>query len=265
MKLTAPYIPAQSNSSVTHHSFYLVHAGLFWYGALNVFRRSDDSERALDSVPRPLLLQLTQHSAIAALTVIIWEALITFGDEVTYVWSKPRWAHVKWLYLFGKYFGILSQIANFAFIVGFRENMPMPLAWCRGYHTTQVVCIALLMLAFDIVLLLRVYALYERNIFVIALGAFTVLVESMLTVACAVVAIPASDYDFACLVLDILPEGIVFFMVGTCLSQTILLGLAYRKKNVARGHQERPSVACITIRDGACAFAVLIALLLMFL
>ncbi|KIJ21206.1 hypothetical protein PAXINDRAFT_152801 [Paxillus involutus ATCC 200175] len=120
---------------------------------------------------------------VAAFTVIIWEALITFGDEVTYVWSF--------------------------------------------------------------------YALYERNKFVIALAAFTVLVEFMMTVACAVVAIPASHYDFACLVLDILPEGIVFFMVGTFLSQTILLGLASRKKNVARGHQERPSVAWITIRDGA--------------
>ncbi|KIK95497.1 hypothetical protein PAXRUDRAFT_379230 [Paxillus rubicundulus Ve08.2h10] len=142
--------------------------------------------------------------------------------------------------------------------MGFRENMPISLAWCYGYHAIQVACIASLMLAFDTVLLLRVYALYARNIFVLALGTFTVLVEFTMTVTCAAVAIPASQYDFACLVLNILPESIISFMVGTFISQTILLGLAHRKRNVARGRQGRPSVARITIRDGACAFAVLI-------
>lgn len=78
-----------------------------------------------------------------------------------------------------------------------------------------------------------------------------------MTVVAAAVAIPATPYDPACLVVDT-PIGIIVFMVGTSVTQTVLLCLAYRKKsNVARFDHQRHSVAWITIRDGIFAFAIL--------
>ncbi|KIJ65360.1 hypothetical protein HYDPIDRAFT_110403 [Hydnomerulius pinastri MD-312] len=220
------------------------------------------------SVPaafHPLLLQITEYSTIASVAVIVWEVLITFGDEVKYIWSKPRGARVKWLYLFGKYFGIVSQIFNVALLLGLAEKIPVPIGWCRGYHSFQVAILELLLLAFDIVLLLRVYALYARNTLAMGLGASAILIEFITTVVAAALAIPATPYDPACLVFDT-PTGIFIFMIGTAVSQTILLALAYRKKrNVVRVDHQRTSVAWVTIRDGILAFAAIISLLLMLL
>ncbi|KAF9224235.1 hypothetical protein BS17DRAFT_780722 [Gyrodon lividus] len=224
-----------------------------------------DQALSLLAISHPLLLQITEHTTTAVLTVIIWESIITFGDEVTYIWSKPRSAHIKWLYLFGKYFGVIAQITNFVFLLEFAENIPIPVRWCQCYHAVQVVCLALLLLAFDTVLLLRVYALYGRNRLVIALALFAVVMEFVMTVASGCVAIPANPYDPACLLLNV-PSGIIIFMVGSFISQTILLGLAYRKKKfIVRANHGRASVAWVTIRDGICAFAAIISLLLILL
>ncbi|KAH7891018.1 hypothetical protein F5I97DRAFT_1826991 [Phlebopus sp. FC_14] len=213
----------------------------------------------------PALLQITEYSATAASIVIVWEACLTLGDEVTYIWPKPRNAHVKWLYLYGKYFAILTQIGNIAFLFGLAEHLPVPIGWCRAYHSFQVATLELLMLAFDAVLLLRIYALYARKLTAVSLGATVVIVEFITTITSAGVAIPATPYDPACLIFN-MPTSIIVFMVGFGVSQTILLILAYRKKAVVtRADRQRTSIAWITIRDGMLAFAGISGLLVMLL
>jgi hypothetical protein len=62
----------------------------------------------------------------ASWAITVWEGLVTFDDEVDFIWtcvrhilpsettwnmtpSMPRTAHIKWLYFFGKYFALGLQ------------------------------------------------------------------------------------------------------------------------------------------------------------
>lgn len=96
-----------------------------------------------------------------------------------------------------------------------------------------------------------VYALYGRHAWSCAFASCAVLVELLTTVAAMVSTIPTTTYDSACIMTQI-PKSIIVFVAGTFASQTVLLWLAYRKRE--RFARPRASIACVTIRDGMLVF-----------
>lgn len=150
-------------------------------------------------------------------------------------------------------------------------NQPKSLQFCRVYRAFEMGVISLLMLCFDILLVLRsayksifrmpfflmaqsVYALYGRRTWSCVLAVCAVLIECATTIASVASTIPVAEYDAVC-ALHPVPKSILSYVIGMFISQTILLLLTYRKRqHVIR---ERPSIACITIRDGMLAFACL--------
>ena len=60
------------------------------------------------------------------------------------------------------------------------------------------------------------------------------------------------SYDAKCAMIQV-PKTIFVFVVGTFVSQSILLWLAYRKRE--RAVRARSTIACVTIRDGLLVFA----------
>lgn len=72
--------------------------------------------------------------AVSALVFLLWDIIITFGDEVQYIWpwvslqnytihflinlaqwylSQSRRSPTKWVFLFTRYFGVLAQASVF--------------------------------------------------------------------------------------------------------------------------------------------------------
>lgn len=94
-----------------------------------------------------------------------------------------------------------------------------------------------------------VYALYGRRTWSCVFATCAVLIECVTTIAFLGLALPVVTYDAACVMVPI-PKSILVYIIGTSITQTVLLWLAFRKwQRVARG-----GIACVTIRDGMLAF-----------
>ncbi|KDR86024.1 hypothetical protein GALMADRAFT_235216 [Galerina marginata CBS 339.88] len=106
-------------------------------------------------------IQTTRYARLASNAIIFYDQLITFDLEVNSIW-KSRWTFAKVLFLVNRYYGLASAIFNtYAFFAPkFSEKAS---AICVEFYlwegwTGLVGC----MLA-DIILQMRIYALYTKN------------------------------------------------------------------------------------------------------
>ncbi|KAH0836856.1 hypothetical protein J3R83DRAFT_8644 [Lanmaoa asiatica] len=63
-------------------------------------------------VADPNIHQATIHSSGAALALVVWDALLTLDNEIDHIWSKSGRTHVKCIYLFSKWFGLVNQMSE---------------------------------------------------------------------------------------------------------------------------------------------------------
>ncbi|KAF8553022.1 hypothetical protein OG21DRAFT_1498001 [Imleria badia] len=206
------------------------------------------------------LQQLCGYIAAATWVIIVWEGFIGFDDEVKFIWPMAWSAHIKWLYLFGKYGALALQTAVFGIQVGYLANHAIPLHYCRVYRLAEMAASTLLMLCFDAVLLLRIYALYGLRSWSSTLATSGVVIEFVTTVVSAGWTIPTTLYDSSCAMIEV-AKTILVFVIGTFVAQAILLWLAYRRRESAR--RARSSIACVTIRDGLLVFSGIAVFLVM--
>jgi hypothetical protein len=203
--------------------------------------------------------QVCGFTAAASWLIMVWEAMITMDEEVKFIWPMSRTAYIKWFYFFGKYFALALQTAVFGIQVGYLENHVIPLHWCRIYRLLEMAATTLLMLCFDAVLLVRIYALYGCQTWASVFATCGVIIEFVTTIASAVSTIPMTWYDSSCAMIEV-PKTILVFVVGTFVAQAILLWFAYRRREHAV--RVRSSIACITIRDGFLVFVCIAVFLL---
>ncbi|KAF8997504.1 hypothetical protein BDQ17DRAFT_1329343 [Cyathus striatus] len=78
---------------------------------------------------------------VAALVVLLYDHASTFRFEYNHIWKHPL-THVKYVYLFCRYFGLISQIYWFAFLI--ITGLPLGTA-------------------LHVVIVLRVYALHQKD------------------------------------------------------------------------------------------------------
>ncbi|KDR71717.1 hypothetical protein GALMADRAFT_253439 [Galerina marginata CBS 339.88] len=103
-------------------------------------------------------IKTTRYVRLSSNIVIFYDQLITFDREVNSIW-KSRWTFAKCLFLVNRYYGLASAIFNtYAF---FHPNLTNSL--CSGYYnwegwTNLIGCILA-----DIILQMRIYALYSKN------------------------------------------------------------------------------------------------------
>ncbi|KDR80974.1 hypothetical protein GALMADRAFT_241553 [Galerina marginata CBS 339.88] len=117
----------------------------------------------LNAVARAIWeIQLVSYHEVGALVFLMWDIMITFADEVQYIWPQNRRSPTKWVFLFTRYFGLLAQ----ARLVSINLSLGMgtySLDVCRMIYTSQVVFGGMLMACIQSVLMLRVYALYTQD------------------------------------------------------------------------------------------------------
>ncbi|CAE6427292.1 unnamed protein product [Rhizoctonia solani] len=118
-------------------------------------------------------LLAAKYFMLASFVFMVYDHLITLGEEVERVW-KQEWTGATWLFLLNRYLTELQFIVN---IVSFHDPywtgktvyviqacedfMPFP-----GVSTLISIAIA------ETILMLRIYALYQRNQWILALLVF---------------------------------------------------------------------------------------------
>ncbi|KAF8510092.1 hypothetical protein JB92DRAFT_2942173, partial [Gautieria morchelliformis] len=107
-------------------------------------------------------LTLAEYSALASLMVLLYDHAITFDAEVMNIWRGPR-TFGKLLFLWNRYFGLSSLIIQVT--VTFHGSLPNK--FCSAYFWLEAVsCVLIAIVSVDseyIILLIRVYAVYNRN------------------------------------------------------------------------------------------------------
>ncbi|KDR75759.1 hypothetical protein GALMADRAFT_226406 [Galerina marginata CBS 339.88] len=205
-----------------------------------------------------------QGASYAGLTFSIWEILVTLQDEVEIMWPQPRRVTiVKALYFFIRYFGLAIQINNTAVAKILQARYPVPRETCRLWLTYQALAIFLLLGAVDIILMIRVYAFYNRRRWTGFLMIFLLFFRVGLSSASAIMTVPDQKFNYECLNENVPSVVMYFFIVGEFLLQSVILGLTFVRHFVAvRAGWARTPLVSLLCRDGATAFTIIIAVLI---
>ncbi|KAJ7623056.1 hypothetical protein DFH06DRAFT_1305356 [Mycena polygramma] len=109
---------------------------------------------------------------VSAVTFLAFDICITFDQEVKYIWQE-RWSLPKVLYLFCRYYGLLDLM--FVVLVATHEGPSVES--CHVYYGIYDIGPLLLITALNILFILRIHALYNRSLKMLACLAVLFLLE----------------------------------------------------------------------------------------
>ncbi|GLB40019.1 hypothetical protein LshimejAT787_0705290 [Lyophyllum shimeji] len=194
-------------------------------------------------------------SSVAALSVLIWECLINFDHEYAHIWHPPT-GPAKRIYLFARYYGICWHIVDAVAMLGPLANLGTQPLICTLWHGSKLFSCVVLLVALEVVLSIRLYALYckSRNIGVFLAAMLGTGVAVSLT--SYVRSMRAIHFTNACVVQKT-PYDYVYFCIFSLMRHALLWMLTIHKRNVGRCHcSNRAPIVHLMLRDGALIFGV---------
>ncbi|TFK44836.1 hypothetical protein BDQ12DRAFT_673655 [Crucibulum laeve] len=199
-----------------------------------------------------------QGASYAGLAFTSWEVLITLPEEADYIWIYPlRLTLIKSLYLFCRYFALLVQIANTMFARLLEARYPVPSSTCKLWLMYQAFVTYSLLGAVDIILMIRVYAFYNRNRRIGIILLLLLLCRVVLSGLSAAMTIPDQQFNSACL-SNKMPGVVLYcFAIGEITLQTALLVMTFGKQICAtsQGWARTPLVSLLC-RDGSTVYTI---------
>ncbi|KAI0270410.1 hypothetical protein BC834DRAFT_967211 [Gloeopeniophorella convolvens] len=212
--------------------------------------------RVLEPPPDPRATLDVDLSSMAALTFLVWDILITLDEEVIAIWSKPYWFYSKWLFLFVRYFAVAMQIALLFVGSRFAPRFDYAESDCVKWYVFQEAGTQLLVAAVEIILMLRVHALYDRSRRIALLLIFLFVAENLVMSVTLARAAHHARFDTGCAVVHT-PRGLAAFAVAFAAFESVLCGLTLAKFAAAlRTGWARAPVLRRAVRDGTWAFAL---------
>lgn len=170
---------------------------------------------------------------------------------------------VKRIYLFSRYYGICWHIIDSAAMLGPLASICIQPLICAIWHGSKLLTCLCLLVALEVVLSLRLYALYckNRNIGIFLLIMLSTGVAVMVT--CYVRTMRFVHFDDACLVRKT-PYEYAYFSAFCLMRHSLLWMLTIHKRNMGRlGRLNRAPIVNLMLRDGAWIFAAISLLLAM--
>ncbi|CAA7270301.1 unnamed protein product [Cyclocybe aegerita] len=195
---------------------------------------------------------IQNYSALSAFILLVWDYVDTLTDEVHYIWGQ-RLTPVKFAFLFARYYGLASQFTNYVLLMTRLSRMPVDHQMCKGWYGFQTVSFWLLYTSSDLVLMMRVYALYKHSQ---NIGMCLLFLHTMEGIVVSLVGwhtLEHIQFNAACDAISIPPDVIAFATV-VIVSQCVVWVLTYYKRNV--GHGQSVPVVDVVIRDGRLAWFV---------
>ncbi|KLO19621.1 hypothetical protein SCHPADRAFT_898570 [Schizopora paradoxa] len=216
---------------------------------------------------------------------MLYDVLITFGDEVEYVWSAP-WSFPKVCFLFSRYYGAIAvQILTFQSLSMWTtasEESTFDGSSCTPLACFKAITAVLLGLSVEVVMLLRVLALYGNTRRILIFLVATYIIE--FTATCTLMGvtvhnilvqtIPFAPGEFlsaspltGCNPLTV-PFYFSSYWIAMILFQSILFGMMVL--NMIRGFLSRcglegavrTPLLSVFFRDGTVFYAMILAALL---
>ncbi|KDQ52720.1 hypothetical protein JAAARDRAFT_210403 [Jaapia argillacea MUCL 33604] len=211
--------------------------------------------------------QITATAAhLSSITFLVWDILLTFDEEVAYIWPQPQWSPSKWLFLFTRYFSLACQIVLYLRSLGVFGTSHHSHHSCLWWLVFQSISLQALMTAIELILSIRVYALYagSRHIrmFIVALFTF----EFIMVIPCLSISLSRTRFAAGCTPIAT-KSSMVFLAIlamTSLINQLVLFVLAlYKSVKAIRMTQGKSRVATIVARDSLWVFFLITLILVL--
>lgn len=191
--------------------------------------------------------------------LLLFEYSITLDYEVELIWNKPNNSIIKWLFLFLRYFAMVSQITIHILSREVDSHVPAPVPLCWAFYLWRLTACQSMLTAVELVLIFRVHALYQNRAIMIGLTCFLAAEVLALAIDCAAFSHEV-HFNSACLLNIPLPPVIIYGAIALSLQASILYFTLRKHILAGRSGWTRTPIITLMIRDGAGAFAVIFAL-----
>ncbi|TRM69171.1 hypothetical protein BD626DRAFT_473182 [Schizophyllum amplum] len=208
------------------------------------------------ALEKAIAMQAVNWSSLSALVFLVYDILLTTADEIEFMWPS-QWTWMKLVYYMMRYIPVGVQVS--ALFIG-TEITPQFHYTHRDCINWQIwlSCAALFIVIFaDLVLVLRVYALYVENHWIRWSVGAVYAVEIIMMAIGVFMGIPYIEVDEICLTTN-MPWTYLFFFGSAIVFQLFLFGLTLYKFIMAlkEGWGTTP-LPMLLARDGTWAFFLL--------
>ncbi|OCH88132.1 hypothetical protein OBBRIDRAFT_109255 [Obba rivulosa] len=205
--------------------------------------------------------QTVSYGDVAAVVMLTWDIIVTMSDEVEHIWVK-RWTAVKVMYLVSRYFPWTFQLALLTLSSNGSTGAFFTAEQCSKWVAMQAMMLQTIVTVVDIILIIRVYALYNKSRML--LTCIVILFAAEVTVLCYVLAevVPKLRYNSTCFVISS-PRLFIVYWITSLVFESILflLVLGHFLLAVVHGWSQGRTVQQF-ISDGTWAYAVIFATML---
>lgn len=191
--------------------------------------------------------------------VLVYDALLTIGDEINYVWFQP-WTLGSFLFMINRYLPFIDT--SMGLYLQLTETSP---SQCEMYYNGITWLIAIGLMVSELILLLRTWALWERSRKIL-------LILGGLSTATFVPGILITHWEIKSLHFGAVPEGgvgcnlisaskiIMVAYVLIALSETVVVVLTIIKGQQHRARNSRSSWVKRVYRHGLIFYFYLLAI-----
>ncbi|KAH8089867.1 hypothetical protein BXZ70DRAFT_493784 [Cristinia sonorae] len=196
------------------------------------------------------------RSEMAAVAILTYDIMITFGDEVEMIWRR-QWTFAKGMYIAARYIPWIFELALIAINADGTTGLFFSEPDCRRWIIVQGVILQLIISTVDIVLMTRVYALYNRNLRLMTGLGLLFLGEVAYMIYVLTVVTPRLVFNADCFVISS-PKIFINYWIVSLIFETILFSLTLFKFGEAmwNGWGKRPVMKQF-VRDGTWAYTLI--------
>jgi len=122
-------------------------------------------------------LYQVNYSSLVINTVMVYDYILTFSTEIEYIWNKP-WTRMSTLFVIVRYIGLCSFIISSSLGSSF---IPGPVNLCGVLYVTCAWTICLYIFVVDLLMILRLWAMYNRSKIILSILLSSYLGEIILS------------------------------------------------------------------------------------
>lgn len=202
-------------------------------------------------------------------SLLFYDYVLTLGREIEFFWKRPRLSWPFVLFIANRYLIILSHVPTSVYMFWY-PGMDTSYSWCHPLSIFDGASIIVVQTIGGIIMIMRIYALYERDRCVLAILVF--LAVGAITVGCwavftlpplpAAVLVPTQEPLIGCTGKGYLSSAEAPYLSaawgGQLLFDAVVFGLTLWRSVFTRTPGKR-NISDILLRDGILYFAVMSA------
>ncbi|KAI0640949.1 hypothetical protein C8Q79DRAFT_920383 [Trametes meyenii] len=201
------------------------------------------------------------HSAVACATLITWDVLITFSEEVDFIWRR-KWTATTYMYIMARYIPWMVLLALLPVSVNGSTGLKFTSGQCDAWQFVQGILMQVTITTVDVILITRVYALYRRSLILLQILVGLFAAEFAFLCYVLVSSNPRIVHEDECFVTSS-PTFFKYYWIVSLLFETLLFALTIYKFVKAVHHGwGKSSVMQRFVTDGTWAYALIFLVML---